>query len=91
MFFMDKKKNTPKIKKNNRHLHIDYFPKILNDPDEIRLSQELDPRFDKSVIKKTYIKWFYDDGVKKALVMVVNQKGDVINNKTMFLSENLVI
>ncbi|WP_224325369.1 hypothetical protein [Campylobacter canadensis] len=26
--------------------------------------------------------------MKKALVMVVNQKGDVINNKTMFLSEN---
>ncbi|WP_239802908.1 PBECR2 nuclease fold domain-containing protein [Campylobacter sp. RM12651] len=52
MFFMDKKKNAPKIKKNNRHLYIDYFPKLLNDPDEIRLSQELDPRFDKSVIKK---------------------------------------
>lgn len=88
MFFMDKKKNAPKIKKRNRHLYIDYFPKLINDPDEIRLSQELDPRFDKSVIKKTYIKWFYDDNIKKALVMVVNQKGDVINNKTMFLSEN---
>lgn len=64
------------------------YLKLLNDLDEIRLSQEVDPRFDKSVIKKLYIKWFYDDGVKKALVMVVNQKGDVINNKTMFLSEN---
>ncbi|WP_336609894.1 MULTISPECIES: hypothetical protein [unclassified Campylobacter] len=38
-------------------------------------------------LKKTYIKWFYDDNIKKALVMVVNQKGDVINNKTMFLSD----
>lgn len=61
---------------------------MLNDLDEISLSQELDPRFDKSVIKKTYLKWFYDDGVKKALVMVVNQKGGLINNKTMFLSED---
>ncbi|EHO6362972.1 hypothetical protein OHY33_001856, partial [Campylobacter jejuni] len=31
--------------------------------------------------------YFYDNGVK-ALVMVLNQKGNQINNKTMFLSED---
>ncbi|EHX6178361.1 hypothetical protein K2U76_001712 [Campylobacter jejuni] len=35
----------------------------------------------------TSFKYFYDNGVK-ALVMVLNQKGNQINNKTMFISEN---
>ncbi|HID0190925.1 TPA: hypothetical protein ACXAU2_001726 [Campylobacter jejuni] len=47
---------------------------------------DTDPRF-KGFTKKTYIKYFYDNGVK-ALVMVLNQKGNQINNKTMFLSED---
>ncbi|EHL8423531.1 TPA: hypothetical protein RHC89_001799 [Campylobacter jejuni] len=85
-FFYDKKKQTTKIKKQNRHFYLDYFPKLINDPDEIRLSMDADPRF-KGFTKKTYIKYFYDNGVK-ALVMVLNQKGNQINNKTMFLSED---
>lgn len=47
---------------------------------------DADPYY-KGFTKKTYIKYFYDNGVK-ALVMVLNQKGNQINNKTMFLSEN---
>lgn len=85
-FFFDKKKQTTKIKKQNRHFYIDYLPKLVNDPDEIRLSMENDPRYE-GFTKKTYIKYFYDFGVK-ALVMVLNQKGNQINNKTMFLSED---
>lgn len=85
-FFFDKKKQTTKIKKNNRHFYIDYLPKLINDPDEIRLSMDTDPRYE-GFTKKTYIKYFYDFGVK-ALVMVLNQKGNQINNKTMFLSED---
>lgn len=84
-FFYDKKKRTTKIKKRNRHFYIDYLPKLVNDPDEIRLSMDTDPRYE-GFTKKTYIKYFYDNGVK-ALVMVLNQKGNQINNKTMFLSE----
>nr|WP_251823219.1 hypothetical protein [Campylobacter jejuni] len=38
----------------------------------MRLSMDADPRF-KGFTKKTYIKYFYDNGVK-ALVMVLNQK-----------------
>ncbi|VEG62965.1 Phage (Mu-like) virion morphogenesis protein [Campylobacter jejuni subsp. doylei] len=85
-FFYDKKKQTIKIKKNNRHFYIDYLPKLVKDPDEIRLSMDADPYY-KGFTKKTYIKYFYDNGVK-ALVMVLNQKGNQINNKTMFLSED---
>ncbi|WDL74362.1 hypothetical protein IP360_05850 [Helicobacter winghamensis] len=85
-FFFDKKKQITKIKKNNRHFYIDYLPKLINDPDEIRLSMDTDPRYE-GFTKKTYIKYFYDFGVK-ALVMVLNQKGNQINNKTMFLSED---
>ncbi|HEH4040649.1 TPA: hypothetical protein SG037_001789, partial [Campylobacter jejuni] len=85
-FFYDKKKQISKIKKNNRHFYIDYLPKLVKDPDEIRLSMDTDPYY-KGFTKKTYIKYFYDNGVK-ALVMVLNQKGNQINNKTMFLSEN---
>lgn len=45
-FFFDKKKQTTKIKKQNRHFYIDYLPKLVNDPDEIRLSMENDPRYE---------------------------------------------
>lgn len=85
MFFMDKKKNTLKIKKNNRHLYIDYFPKLLNDPDEIYLEQYVYDK--KSYIKKTYLKHFLNEkGKKRALVMIVNQRGEYMSNKTLFLN-----
>ncbi|TQR29169.1 hypothetical protein DMB92_08510 [Campylobacter sp. MIT 99-7217] len=84
-FFTNLKTGTSKIRKNNRHFYIDYFPKLINDTDEIYLSFEKDPRF-KGFTKKTYIKYFYDNG-RKALLMVVNQRGNESNNKTLFLSE----
>lgn len=79
-FFKDKTGKL-KIKKENRHFYIDYYPELMKNPDEIYIA----PKNSRGYANKYYIKYFYDNGTK-ALVMVIGQKGDRQINRSFFLA-----
>lgn len=76
--FLDKKSKKLKIKKQERHLLLDYFTDAISDPDEIYL------QYDKFGMKKNMFKYINIDGKKEAIMVVFRYFKDKTQGATIF-------
>ena len=76
--FLDKKSKELKIKKQDRHLLLDYFSDTISDPDEIYL------QYDRYGLKKNMFKYFIVDGKKEAIMVVFRYFKDKTQGATIF-------
>lgn len=76
--FLDKKTKNLKIKKQDRHLFLDYLPLVLSNPDEIYLESE------EGKIKKNMFKYFEIEGESVAIMAVFRYFSDKTQGATLF-------
>ncbi len=76
--FLDKNTKQLKIKKQERHLLLDYFTDAIRDPDEIYL------QYDKFGLKKNMFKYIEVDGKKEAIMVVFRYFKDKTQGTTIF-------
>lgn len=76
--FTDKKTGVLKIKKNDRHLLLDHFTRVLSDPDEIYLERA------GNSWKKNMFVYIEIDGRQEAVMAVFRYFKDKTEGATLF-------